>query len=720
LLTTRAGGGVFLTADHYAQQTTIAQVKISLMSRTRKCRTIVASRPWYARTESGYISPPMSNHFRYGVCYYPEHWHPSRHRSDIARIAKAGFNTVRLGEGAWSYWEPRQGQYQFDLFDQVIDLCRQHGLFVILGTPTYTGPAWIAKNYPETLLWNFQRQPVHHGSRRIYNYTSEKYLDLSDRLCTALAKHYKNEKQVIGWQLDNEFNNGMDASYAPSDTIAFQRWCRRKYRTIDKLNETWGTVFWSQTYDSWDQVDLPGPTPHPQNPHVLLDEARFVSDTTVAFAKRQADILRLHNPRWQITHNGLFGNLNGRDLAKVLDYFSHDHYPLFDKESHWWSYGFSLQQARSLTFPFGVMEQQSGPGGQMTYLLRTPRPGQLRLFAWQPVAHGADTLLYFRWRTCPYGAEQHWHGLIDQDDRDNRRLSEAIATGREFASLPDDYLGAEPVRVVGIYRDFDTETNERKINTYVKEGAWEQARWMHEAVKRHLPVDHVWADTDWTGYKLIIAPHAKIVSKSLLKKMTEFVTAGGTLVLGAQSGLHDERLHIVEQPLPGLLRRIAGVEIDDWTTLVGTETREARLPSGDTLPFNAFVERLRPTTATPLAWWTGVDPLLGDAPAVTVNTVGRGRVYYVGGYATNPAISGLLSLIATDLDLQPAAIAGTEIEMVLRASAKRRYLSLLNHTPGSHRIHGLAGGKVLVGDGTITSAGDLSLPAYGVAVVELR
>ncbi len=123
-----------------------------------------------------------------------------------------------------------------------------------------------------------------HGSRRNYNYTSPKYLELSDRICTALAKHYANENQIIGWQLDNEFNCHMDVSYAPSDTMAFRRWLREKYRTLDRLNRAWGTAFWSQRYSDWDQIDLPHPTSGPPNPTQILDESRFISDTVVRFA----------------------------------------------------------------------------------------------------------------------------------------------------------------------------------------------------------------------------------------------------------------------------------------------------------------------------------------------------------------------------------------------------------------------------------------------------
>ena len=154
----------------------------------------------------------MLKKFLLGTCYYPEHWPEARHETDFRRMKETGIDLVRMGEGAWGYFEPEEGTFRFELFDRAIALCRRFGIKVIFGTPTYCGPAWIASKYPEVLRWDFQRVPMRHGSRRNFNYTSEKYLELSDRICTALAEHYADETQIVAWQLDNEFNCHMDVS----------------------------------------------------------------------------------------------------------------------------------------------------------------------------------------------------------------------------------------------------------------------------------------------------------------------------------------------------------------------------------------------------------------------------------------------------------------------------------------------------------------------------
>ncbi len=657
----------------------------------------------------------MHEPFYYGVCYYPEAWDAKRHASDIARIADCGFNFVRMGEGAWSYWEPEEGRFQFDLFDRVIDHCRKHKIQVILGTPTYAAPAWVSHNYPEVLRWNFERIPMAHGSRRNLNYTAPKYLELSDRICTALAEHYRDETQVIAWQLDNEFNCHMDVSYSPSDAAAFRGWLKEKYRTLAKLNAAWGTGFWSQTYSAWEQIDLPHPTATYHNPSQLLDESRFISDCVVAFARRQAAILRAANPKWRITHNGLFGNVNGRDLTTCLDFFSHDQYPQFYKR--WTDYSYNLVQSRSFSFPFGILEQQAGAGGQMAYLHPTPRPGEMRRWALQSIAHGANLFSYFRWRTCPYGSEQHWHGLLDVDDRNNRRIGEAKQVAADLKKLPRAFFAAEPERSVGVLADYDNDINDRRINTYTKHGAWERGRWLAELGRRHVPHDIVWPDSDWRGVKMLIAPHLKIVDRALVAKLDAFVRAGGALILTAQGGTKDRNCHMREQTAPGPLRALAGIEVRDWTALPDDLTCTARTTGGATITMNTFVERLDCKRAKPLAMWDGDDPLLAGGCAAAVNDVGRGRVYYIGGYLPDAGVSAVLAHLAQrePAALRPIADASPEIELLARRGKGKRYVIAINHGTASETVKNIRGRDLL---GKRLQADAISLDANAVAIVE--
>lgn len=667
----------------------------------------------------------MGNRFLIGATYYPEHWlvkgSPSRgenHARDLDRMAAAGFNVVRLGEGAWWYWEPREGEYRFELFDRVIALCRERDIKVIMGTPTYTGPAWIMQKYPEVLRVNFDRVVMKHGSRQNYCHTSPMFRELSRRITTALANHYANEKQVIAWQLDNEINNGVDASYTEADAVAFRAWLRAKYKTLDALNDAWGTRFWSQVYDDWEQIDLPAPMSQWPNPTRLLDHSRFVSDSAIAFLDEQRAILKKANPDWRVTHNGLFGNIDPPAFGKILDFYSHDHYPLFWKT--WPEFAGKLVESRSVSFPFAIMEQQSGPGGQMGYLLRTPEPGEMRLWTYQSIAHGADKLLYFTWRTCPFGSEQHWHGILDQDGKDNRRLREAAETARELAMLPEEFFDARPVKCVGVLRDYDVDVNEKRINTYTHDGRWGYGRWAAAFMRRHVPVDYVWPGDSFDEYAVIVVGHQKVMDEALAAKLKQFAEAGGTVIIGAQSGLHDRNLHIVQQTPPGLLADLAGAEVEDWTSLEKGRTRSIALERGPALSAIAFVETLRATTAIVMGRWNNAGFVSGK-PAVTRNPFGQGAVIYLGAYLDLPGTQAFVDSMLDAKEFIPefdrTVEASEAVECVARDAGGTTYLCLLNHSAEPQAVNGLEAGAVSV-LGPKVAGRRISLDPYGVAIVK--
>ena len=243
----------------------------------------------------------------------------------------------------------------------------------------------------------------------------------------------------------------MDEFYSESDTLAFREFLKKKYKTLDALNEAWGTIVWNQTYTNWKEIYVPRTTVHDStNPHQVLDYYRFISDSTIRFCKMQSDIIRKYKkPEDFITTNGIFGNVDNHKMEDdCLDVLTYDSYPNFaycliedpkhsdDLNDRKWSK--NLSEVRSICPHFGIMEQQSGPGGWYNrQLMPTPKPGQIRLWTYQSVANGADYISYFRWRTCTFGTEIYWHGILNYDNQDNRRLQEITDIGREFEKLSD-------------------------------------------------------------------------------------------------------------------------------------------------------------------------------------------------------------------------------------------------------------------------------------------
>src|SRR6201986_3329857 len=112
----------------------------------------------------------------YGAAYYNEYMpgdQDARLTTDIAMMKAAGLNVVRMGESTWSLWEPEDGHFEYAWMDHIVDAMGAAGIHVILGTPTYSIPAWMAHQHPEILAdrisgghFGGPTQPSQYGMRQ--------------------------------------------------------------------------------------------------------------------------------------------------------------------------------------------------------------------------------------------------------------------------------------------------------------------------------------------------------------------------------------------------------------------------------------------------------------------------------------------------------------------------------------------------------------------------
>ena len=152
------------------------------------------------------LNPRLEGEHMYvGADYYPEHWPKSQWKKYASQMRQAGFNVVRLGEFAWVFMEPEEGVFSFDWLDEALAVLGKEGISTILCTPTAVMPAWVARKYPETLATQTNGQRIVWGVRKNNCFTSSAYRLLSQRITRAMAEHYRDMPNVIGWQTDNEF-----------------------------------------------------------------------------------------------------------------------------------------------------------------------------------------------------------------------------------------------------------------------------------------------------------------------------------------------------------------------------------------------------------------------------------------------------------------------------------------------------------------------------------
>jgi beta-galactosidase len=499
-----------------------------------------------------------------GVCYYPEHWPEEWWAKDARRMREAGISYVRIAEFAWSRFEPRRGEFDWGWLDQAIDTLGKAGLKVVIGTPTCTPPKWLVDEYPEIIPYDEEGRPRGFGSRRHYTFSSADYWRESRRIVEILCRRYGENSHVVGWQTDNEYGcHDTILSWGAEDLKAFRRWLRNRYQSTEQLNAAWGNAFWSMDVQDFEQVSLPNLAVTETNPAAKLDFWRFHSQQVAAYNKMQCDIIRALSPGRWITHNmmGFFNDYDHWPVGDDIDIASWDSYPVgfterfpFSEDEHvrWAETGhpdiapyFNDLYRCVGRGRFWVMELQPGPVNWAPWN-PIPKPGMIRLFTWEALAHGAEVVSYFRWRQAVSGQEQMHAGLNlpglhewSQGGREAAQVGKEIAeigalpkSGKAPVAIVHDYEASWITRIQPQGKDFDF--------------AALSFRW-YEAVRRlGLDVDFVRAGGDLAGYKLVLVPTMPHVSDAAERA---FSAADGIVLYGPRTG-SKTRHHAIPSNLP--------------------------------------------------------------------------------------------------------------------------------------------------------------------------
>jgi beta-galactosidase len=650
------------------------------------------------------------NRVRLGVAYYPEQWPRDRWELDAALMADAGLSIVRLGEFAWSTIEPSRGEFDLEWLDEAIGILAERGLDVVLGTPTAAPPAWLVEEHPEILPVRTEGR-VRFGHRRHYCPNQPAFQEASEAIVTVLAERFGHDRRVIGWQVDNELGG---RCLCQTCAAVFRDWLRERYGSLDALNDVWGTVFWSQTYNRWSQIPLPDSPPRTPNPGLALDYRRFMSDSYVAYQSLQTQILRGRcEPRQFVTTNLMgfgFSELDYHELARELDFVSWDNYPILDPQRRWTTPALSADAMRGLKGrSVWVMEQQVGPLGWERLL--TPARDELRVWVYQAIAHGAEAVVFFRWRTARFGTEQHWHGILDADGKARSRYAQVAELAGELEPLAETLFGLEPAAAVAILHDYDSRFAAQVQPTH-DALAYEDSVHTHYAALRRIgvDVDVVSPTADLSRYRIVVAPNLRVLDETIAERLKTFVAAGGNLVLAPRAAVRDRFGAVPERPLPAWLDELAGVHVVDYACL--DDGVEARFSGTDGAradgAFHGWVEEVEVDEAGVQARF--VDGPFAGAPAITT----RAGTTYLAGCAGEATLVGLYAGLCARAGLSLLELP-PDVETVRCVNAERELLFLLNHSPSSRTIE-LDGVRreLLSGDRverTVTIAG------HGVAVL---
>lgn len=689
--------------------------------------------PLWARAVANVAAAPSGGQILLGVDYYPDQTPEALWEEDSRMMSDMGFTNVRIAEFAWALMEPSEGKFEFGWLHRAIQILHKHNIGVILGTPSAAPPPWLSAKYPDIFEVNAQGQRLRPGGRRFTCPTNPVYRKLSLAIATQMAKKFGETEGVIGWQIDNELTLGSSLRcYCNFCQAGFQNWLRSRYSTLDNLNQSWGTVFWSQTYTDFSQVPVPLLSGGDPNPGLALDYDRYQSYANVSFTEEQLTMLRQMCPTHFVTTNnvGLVDTIDMRDLYAKLDFAAFDNYPGFfdmlmaqegkspspDGIATTISLGHDLARSVKGGEPFMIMEEQSGKAGQKTFAPQ-PETGQVRLWTYQGVAHGAMGINYFRWDTATFGAEEYWHGILNHDRSKSPAYEEIRQTVKELKALGQEVLYSQYAAQTALVFDYDCSWAVKiQPGHYALDYMTQVTSWYGAISASHTGIDVIAPEADLSPYKIVFAPLAYVMSEKQAAKIKSFVQAGGMFVTNFRLGVKTETSQIVRTPLPGLLRDVMGVTVADYVPIYSAKNAVKFAPAlaGPDGECGLWTDILQPTGAEVLASYTK-GWHAGEA-AITMNTVGSGKAVYIGADLDGASLARVLRTLSGLAGVKPPLEVPPGIELTVRRAGDKQWIFVLNHTSVSQSVSIPKTFTDLLTGGT--HSGKVDVSGYGVRVLQ--
>ncbi|RAO36291.1 Beta-galactosidase [Micromonospora saelicesensis] len=648
----------------------------------------------------------------FGGDYNPEQWPEETWSEDVDLMRQAGVNLVSVGIFSWALLEPTPGRFEFGWLDRVLDLLHAGGIQVDLATATASPPPWLAREHPETLPRRADGAILWPGGRQAYCPSSPVFRERSLELVRAVAGRYAEHPAVVMWHISNELGCHNVHCYCDVSAEAFRGWLRERYGDLDRLNDAWGTAFWSQRYGDWAEINPPRAALTFANPTQQLDFLRFSSDEQRAQLRAEREVLQTL-VRQPITTNFMIGfgikHMDYHSWASDVDLVSNDHYLTgADPQAHL-GLAFAADHTRGVAGgdPWLLMEHStSAVNWQPRNVAKLP--GQLRRNSLAHVARGADGVLFFQWRASRAGAEKFHSALVPHAGPDTKVFREVCQLGADLKALAE-VRGSRVDADVAILFDWEAWWGvELDSHPSVDVTYTDRLKALYDSLWRAgVTADIVHPSADLSGYRLVLVPTLYLVRDADVDALHRYVAAGGTAAVTYFSGIVDANDHIRLGGYPGAFRELLGVRTEEFFPL--REGEQVRLDDGSTA--DVWTEWLHPDGAEVLASYT--DGPLPGVPALTRHRVGDGAAWYVGTRLDEPATDRLVARLLAEAGVRPTVSAPSGVEVVRRRDGDRTWLFAINHTDTEVRVpvHGV---ELLTGG---HCAGELALPAGEVAVV---
>lgn len=566
-----------------------------------------------------------------GVDYYPEQWDKAMWSRDAETMAKSGVKLVRIGCRAWSCLEPAEGTFEITWLDEAVSVFSRYNMEIVMCVPTNSPPLWMLDSYPDMMCNDASGRRNDVAIER-HCINSTRFRERAFRLADILSRRYGSHPSVAVWQADHDVETVQCC--CPACVNKFRTWLLEKYDSMENISAALGRNMYGGRYTDISQIRPPLLLPEElRDPSLCLEYKRFTSECVVEFIRELTMIIKKNAPRAKVTTDISLGK-NSPDIYKLyalLDVAAFDNYPstmLYEDGEAVGSNAFCLDMMRGIKGNnFWIMEQLSGSGMKKGHMLPAPKPGMIKGYALQALAHGADTVIHYRWRTPLSGADMFRHGLIGHSNVPTDRFMEFTALCMETLKL-NVIDTTELVSDIALIYSPDCE---RALRTQQQSKGFsytDQLRDFHKAFTHFgANVDIVPPTADLSCYKIVTAPSLYVFEKKASENLYRYVSGGGTLIMTNRSGVKDQNNNCIMDTLPTVYKELIGAEVRDYDP-IGSGERTIKDFSGNIFPCYQWCDILSLTTAKSYAVYD--DDFYGGEPAVTMNRYCGGVAYYVG------------------------------------------------------------------------------------------
>ncbi len=639
------------------------------------------------------VTPALSDKMWVGAAYYPNDLSKQAIEKDAMLMKQAGFTVARMGDLVWASMEPKEGVYYFSWLHNAVDILAKNGIKTFLATPTAAIPNWMYDKHPGIMQITASGERKPYGKRRHACLNNPVFQNYCSKLVTAMAREFKNDTNVIAFQVDNELMAEEPYCFCGYCQKKFGQWLSKKYQTIDSLNKAWYLSFWSENLSSFSKIFLPRKG---DNPSAFVNYQAFCSDYTIDFYNLQRNAIKAFSPTIPVTTNicssGFLYQLDLYKIAKTNDFMSIDNYPYgwtleneygnrgpFNYTPHMASMALAQLRGAKANTPFWITEAQIGrtAGNQRKIV----EPETVRLWSVQEMAQGATGISFFSFKTFTAAHEHVMVGVLDDDNIPRRRFFEAQQVSKELMDLKQIIGTTMPTSKVAVIRDF-------KSDWAFEDGRFSfDFRYMREVFKYYrslrnasITTDIISSSDSFNKYSLIVVPSMVLINDNVSQRLKIAAQNGATIVITCMTGLRNDDMRSFGSILNHSIENIAGITMEEQHALIGVEQTQLKLIN-DTATYKCGLwhDVFSLNTATALGFYDS--RFFKGKPVITKNSFGKGTVYYIGSVVDDAVANKIIKQALSNAAITPLAVSKNElVELTEVTGEKGKFLFAINYS----------------------------------------